>query len=74
MYVKYQLSLKVQEVAREIDQIVRVLEGKGQAIWTIARSRYETCYPSDMREAARNEQHPVLHVEECCWFLHPQGG
>ena len=31
MYVKYKLSLKVQDLAR-FDQIVRVLEGKGQAI------------------------------------------
>ena len=59
-YVKHQLSLKVQEVAKEVEEIVRVLEGEGQAIWTIARSSTATkmdyhlslCYPSDMVEAA----------------------
>ena len=60
-YVKHQLSLKVQEVAREVDQVVKVLEGEGQAIWTIARSstamkldyHLALCYPSDMVEAAK---------------------
>ena len=60
-YVKYQLSLKVQEVANEVDEIVKVLEGEGQAIWTIARSstamkldyHLALCYPSDMAEAAK---------------------
>ena len=55
------LSLKVQEVAREVDEIVMVLEGEGQAIWTIARSstamkldyHLALCYPSDMMEAAK---------------------
>ena len=59
-YVKHQLSLKVQEVAREVQEIVKVLEGEGQAMWTIARSSTATKldyqlslrYPSDIREAA----------------------
>ena len=60
-YVKHQLSLKVQEVAKEVGEIVKVLEGEGQAIWTIARSstamkldyHLALCYPSDMAEAAK---------------------
>ena len=59
-YVKHQLSLKVQEVAKEVQEIVKVLEGEGQAMWTIARSstamkldyQLSLCYPSDIREAA----------------------
>ena len=38
VYVCHQLSLKVQEVAREVSLIVKVMKGEGQAIWTIARS------------------------------------
>ena len=61
-YVKHQLSLKVQEVAREVGEVVRVLEGEGQAIWTIARSstamkldyHLALCYPSDIAEAAKD--------------------
>ena len=37
-YVQQQFSLKVKEVAKEIAQIVKVLEGEGYGIWTIARS------------------------------------
>ena len=33
-------------VAGEVEQVVDLLEGEGQAIWTL-------CYPSDMEEVAR---------------------
>ena len=54
-YVKHHLHLKVQEVAREVEQVQRVLQGEGQAIWTILRSstlmkldyHLSLCYPSD---------------------------
>ena len=36
--IQHQLSLKVQKVALEVVQIVKVLEREGQGIWTIARS------------------------------------
>ena len=60
-YVKHQLSLKVQEIATEVSEIVKVSEGEGQAIWTIARSstamkldyHLSLCYPSDMAEAEK---------------------
>ena len=60
-YVQHQLSLKVHEVAKEVVQIIKVLEGEGQGIWTLARSSTATkldfhmslCYPSDMEEAAK---------------------
>ena len=60
-YVQHHLSLKVQEVAGEVEQVVDVLEGEGQAIWTIARAstvmkldyHLSLCYPSDMEVAAR---------------------
>ena len=53
--------MKVQEVGREVGEIVRVLEGEGQSIWTIARSstamkldyHLALCYPTDMEEASR---------------------
>ena len=37
-YVRHHLSLKVQEVAREVEEVLSTLEGEGQAIWTVARS------------------------------------
>ena len=60
-YVRHHLGLKVQEVAGEVEQVLNVLEGEGQAIWTIARAstvmkldyHLSLCYPSDMEEAAR---------------------
>ena len=60
-YVRHQLSVKVQEVGRELGEIVRVLEGEGQSIWTIARAstamkldyHLALCYPTDMEEASR---------------------
>ena len=60
-YVRHQLSLKVHEIAKEVQETVKVLEGEGQAVWTVARSSSATkldyhlslCYPSDMREAAK---------------------
>ena len=53
--------MKVQEVAKEVEKIVSVMEGEGQAIWTILRSstamkldyHLSLCYPSDMLLAAR---------------------
>ena len=69
-YVKHHLSLKVQEVATEVQEIVKVLEGEGQAIWTIARSSTATkldyhlslCYPSDMAEAARQMDSQLISM------------
>ena len=60
-YVRHELSVKVQEVAKEVEKIVSVMEGEGQAIWTILRSstamkldyHLSLCYPSDMLLAAR---------------------
>ena len=60
-YVRHHLSVKVQEVGREVKEIVRVLEGEGQSIWTIARAstamkldyHVSLCYPTDMEVAAR---------------------
>jgi hypothetical protein len=44
-YVRHQLSMKVQEVAKEVEQTVKVLEGEGHAIWTMARSSWITTSP-----------------------------
>ena len=60
-YVRHQLSKKVQEVASEVEQIVKVLDQEGQSIWTIARSSTamkldyhpSLCYPTDMEAAAK---------------------
>ena len=76
-YVKYQLSLKVQEVAREVEEIVRVLDGEGQAIWTVARSSTATkldyhltlCYPSDMLEAAEEMDRILVSMVESATHL-----
>ena len=59
-FVKHHLSLKVHEVTMEIQNILEVLQGEGQAIWTIIRSstimkmdyHMALCYPSDMAVAA----------------------
>ena len=40
-----QPSLNVQEVAIVVEQIVKVLEGEGQSIWTIARA----CHSHEIR-------------------------
>ena len=53
-YVRHELSVKVQEVAREVENIVKVMGGEGQSIWTIARSstamkldyHLSLCYPT----------------------------
>ena len=37
-FVKHHLSLKVQEVEREVNEVLEVLQGEGQAIWTVIRS------------------------------------
>ena len=71
-YVKHQLSLKVQEVAKEVEEIVKVLDGEGQAIWTVARSSTATkmdyhlvmCYPSDMLEAAEEMDRILVSMVE----------
>ena len=60
-YVRHELSVKVHEVAKEVEKIVSVMEGEGQAIWTILRSstamkldyHLSLCYPSDMLQAAK---------------------
>ena len=60
-YVKHQLNLKVQEVGGDVEQVLKVLQGEGHAIWTVARSstimkldyHLALCYPTDMAEAAR---------------------
>ena len=60
-YVKHHLRLKVEEVGREVEQILAVLKGEGQAIWTVARAstimkldyHLALCYPTDMAEAAK---------------------
>ena len=70
VYVCHQLSLKVQEVAREVSLIVKVMKGEGQAIWTIARSstamkldyHLTLCYPSDMNTAGRE-------MDTCLWNM-----
>ena len=33
-YVRHELSFKVKEVAIEVSQIVKVMKGEGQAVWT----------------------------------------
>ena len=71
-YVRHQLSEKVQEVAKEVEEIVSVLDGEGQAIWTIARSstamkldyHLSLCYPSDMAEAAKEMDDLLLSMVE----------
>ena len=60
-YVQHQLFNKVKEIASEIEQIVKVMDGEGQAMWTIARSssamkldyHLSLCYPSDVEIAAK---------------------
>ena len=37
-FVKHKLALKVQEVTREVEQVLTVLQGEGQAIWSVIRS------------------------------------
>ena len=59
-FVKQKLSLKVEEIARDANQMLTVLQGEGQAIWSVIRSssimkldyHLALCYPSDMAEAA----------------------
>ena len=67
--MKHQLALKVQGVGKEVEQVLKVLQGEGQAIWTVARSstlmkldyHLALCYPTDMVEAAR-EMDRLLHT------------
>ena len=67
-FVKHKLSLKLEEVAREVEQVITVLQGEGQAIWSVIRSstimkldyHLALCYPSDMAEAAA-EMDQLLH-------------
>ena len=37
-FVKHHLALKVQEIAKQVDDVLEVLDGEGQAIWTVLRS------------------------------------
>ena len=61
VYVQHHLHLKVQDVAREVGEVLEVLKGEGQAIWTVARSstlmkldyHIYLCYPTYMVDAAR---------------------
>ena len=54
--MRHHLHLKVQDVVREVKEVMETLEGEGQAIWTVARSstlmkldyHISLCYPSDM--------------------------
>ena len=72
-YVKHHLSKKVQEVAREVEQVLTVLQGEGQAIWAVARSstimkldyHLALCYPSDMLEAANEMDRLLWTMVEC---------
>ena len=72
-YVKHHLSLKVKEVAREVEQILEVLQDEGQAIWTVARSstimkldyHLALCYPTDMVEAAKEMDRLLKRLLEC---------
>ena len=34
-YVRHELSFKVKEVAIEVSQIVKVMKGEGQVVWTV---------------------------------------
>ena len=55
---------------KEVEQTVKVLEGEGHAIWTIARSstamkldyHLSLCYPTDMEVAARE-------MDSLLWFM-----
>ena len=68
-YVKHQLALKVQGVGKEVEQVLKVLQGEGQAIWTVARSstlmkldyHLALCYPTDMVEACRRNGQTSPH-------------
>ena len=54
--MRHHLHFKVQDVVREVKEVMETLEGEGQAIWTVARSstlmkldyHISLCYPSDM--------------------------
>jgi hypothetical protein len=71
-FVKHHLSLKVQEVAREVREVLEVLQGEGQAIWTVLRSstimkldyHLALCYPSDMAEAASEMDNLLFNMLE----------
>ena len=80
-YVRHQLSIKVQEVAREVEQIVKVLDQEGQSIWTIARSStamkldyaLPLCYPTDMEVAAKEMDNLLwLMLEKSAGFSIPR--
>ena len=72
-YVKHHLALKVQAVAREVGQVLKVLQGEGQAIWTVARAstlmkldyHLALCYPSDIVEAAKEMDKLLKNMVEC---------
>ena len=71
--MKHHLSKKVQEVAREVEQVLTVLQGEGQAIWAVARSstimkldyHLALCYPSDMLEAAKEMDRLLWTMVAC---------
>ena len=63
----------MKEVAREVEQILEVLQDEGQAIWTVARSstimkldyHLALCYPTDMVEAAKEMDRLLKTLLEC---------
>ena len=71
--MKHQLALKVQGVGKEVEQVLKVLQGEGQAIWTVARSstlmkldyHLALCYPTDMVEAAIEMDRLLRTILEC---------
>ena len=71
-YVRHQLSVKVQEIGREMEMSVKVLENEGHALWTIARSstamkldyHLSLCYPTDMEVAATELDDMLWHMLE----------
>ena len=76
-YVKHHLSLKVQEVTREVGEVLTTL-GRPSGRWPgsspLMKLDYHIslCYPSDMAEAARPTA--VEHGGEGHKPLHPPGG
>ena len=69
-YVRHHLLKKVEDIAREVEQVCSVLEGEGQAIWNVARMstaqkldyHLTLCYPEDIVEAAEK-------MDEVLWNM-----
>ena len=80
-YVRHQLSLKVQDIGREVEMSLKVLENEGHAVWTIARSSTATkldyhlslVYPTDMEAAAKEMDNLLWHMlEKAAGFCIPR--